>query len=610
MPAVLSSRQVTAASTARGITYDVTIGGIGFLLDCSTQTPYERETIDIQKQQIDTSPEAGEQTLEGAWTRSQTSWHLGAGAGFYEPGTRDQVVPSRHRFWASEGVDVWTPGEVSLLRAVDTVATSGLSSAVAGGRVAGADVWWRRVGDVITRHQGASSAAHGATPLPLEGRITVAGRVLLAGSSQGVLSTPVGGGPVTVLAGAPLGAVCEPWWVKSRVVVTRGNELHSVSLTGGSLGAGTLLWAHPDPDWRWSGVTDAPDAVLAAGHSSGSSAVYAFTLTEDGAGAVPKLGQPFEVAALPFGEEIRSILSYLGRYVCLGTTSGIRVAVTGDRASLQVGPLLVSTAAPVAAVTARDSFFYAAAGAQVYRVQLAETIDDGLRFPYAADAALPGAASSLAFDGASGRLVGAATGVGVYAQSKTVFLPSGWVQSGVIRYSSTVPKAFRTIDVDSVTSTTDSVGVSVVVDESLLTLLTLTKGQRGTGIGLGTLPAPLAELSYRLDLAGGVTSPRVRAVAVRAQPVPPRQRLVQYPLILSDKVRDSNQQAYEQDGFATSRLEALEDLESSQQVISVFDRERPERFEAVIERVRFTRVTRSKFDGNFGGVALVTVRTL
>jgi hypothetical protein len=50
-----------------------------FWLAIDTDTPYERATAQWQKEQSDQQPEAGEQSLSGWWTRSQMSFHFGAG---------------------------------------------------------------------------------------------------------------------------------------------------------------------------------------------------------------------------------------------------------------------------------------------------------------------------------------------------------------------------------------------------------------------------------------------------------------------------------------------------------------------------------------------------
>jgi hypothetical protein len=77
--------------------------------------PYQRETAPYRKDQFDNSKEPGEQSLTGWWIRSQSSFHNGSGIQFYDPTSGEA---SGYRFADSQGVDVWTKGQVSLLNDV------------------------------------------------------------------------------------------------------------------------------------------------------------------------------------------------------------------------------------------------------------------------------------------------------------------------------------------------------------------------------------------------------------------------------------------------------------------------------------------------------------
>lgn len=616
LPALLSARTISADAQSSGVLFDVLFSGIGFVFAVDSQTPYVRESSPIQKQQIDTSSEAGEQSLDGAWIRSQTSWHLGAGADFYEPGNRDEAVPTRHRFKDSRGIDPWSLGRLSLLRAMEPVTTDASPTQVVGGRWTGEDVWWSFNDDGFYRHDSTgdhllSTPAFGSSSY----RIVNAGQVILAGGAFGVYTLNPTTGVETALLTQTLGTECQPYWVKDRIITTRANVIHEHALTGGAIDGTSAIFTHPDSDWEWTSVTEAPDAILAAGRSNGVSAVYAFVLTEDTGGSVPMLGQPFQVFELPPGEEILSIRSYLGAFLGIGTTSGIRVGVLGDNGAVQFGPLLVETDEPVTDLGARDSFLYAASGSGVIRVNLAEAIDGNLRFPYANDVEVPDGETitSLAFDGVTDRVVVGVSGVGTYAASDS-YVTSGWLESGEVRYGTTAPKAFRTFDVSATTTAADtSVGVSAVVAGTEQTLVTLSGGKSGQGVSLSSLPVPLEQLSYRLILNGGVDTPTVEAIAVKAVPLPRKRRLVQYPVIVADEIRDSKGVPFGRRGYASLSLEALEELESSSTIVLVKDLTRPEQFEATIERIEFSRVeprSRGNTSGNFGGAARITVSTL
>jgi len=95
--------------------YDIAIGGQPFLLAASDKYPYQRQTATYRKQQFDNTREVGEQSFEGWWLRSQSSFHLGSGIKYLDPYTGESV---QYRFFDSEGMDVWTPGQATLLKNV------------------------------------------------------------------------------------------------------------------------------------------------------------------------------------------------------------------------------------------------------------------------------------------------------------------------------------------------------------------------------------------------------------------------------------------------------------------------------------------------------------
>jgi len=99
------------------VSFDIAVNNMPFFIASTDEQPYRRESAPYKREQIDQTTEPGEQSFTGWWFRSQSSCHLGAGAKFFEP-AQDETL--RYRFFDSEGVDVWTKGEVSLLKDVDT----------------------------------------------------------------------------------------------------------------------------------------------------------------------------------------------------------------------------------------------------------------------------------------------------------------------------------------------------------------------------------------------------------------------------------------------------------------------------------------------------------
>ena len=98
------------------IAYDVALGGLPFIYAISDARPYTRQTAPFRKDQFDNGAEPGEQSLTGWWLRSQSSFHGGEGIRFYDPSAGETVA---HRFTDSKNVDVWTKGQVTLLKSVE-----------------------------------------------------------------------------------------------------------------------------------------------------------------------------------------------------------------------------------------------------------------------------------------------------------------------------------------------------------------------------------------------------------------------------------------------------------------------------------------------------------
>ena len=127
LPYTLSNPAGSTNYSATGEAYDIAIAGLPFFLMNSDDSPYRRVTAQYRKQQIDQSREPGEQTLTGWWLRSQSSFHFGQGIKFFEP-IQDESL--RFQYTKSKGIDVWTKGQATLLKSVDSqhVTTGGIQT--------------------------------------------------------------------------------------------------------------------------------------------------------------------------------------------------------------------------------------------------------------------------------------------------------------------------------------------------------------------------------------------------------------------------------------------------------------------------------------------------
>ena len=626
---------VTQTLTPTGVRFDVAIGGVPFIMSTGKDSPYIRQTAPIQKPQFDVSPEAGEQTLDQYWVRSQTSWHRGAGVEYYEPAATSgsylwqpgEELVTAFRFKSSAGVDVWTRDQATLLYRTQLAgASAGIATATTGKLTDGTDCVFTNEAGVINRRTaaGASTTYTGGTP-PLTA-VAVAGSKILAGHATGIDVGDANGSTMAALWTIAAGATVTPHFVKGRIIASIGPSLYSLTLTpGGAIASTNIIHTHADPSWVWSDVTDGPAAIYAAGFSGAQSSIYKFTLENATTGTLPTLGQAYEVAVMPTGEQVLALRSYLGGYLGVGTNRGVRVALMDTNGNINYGPLTVQTTNPVRALEGNRSFIYAAVQEEIdgftgaVRVNLGQPLPhEELRFAYATDAQThdTGAPSSIAFFGTTDRVVLGVTGKGVYAQSATLLEPTGYILSGRIRYKTVEKKAFRLADLRA-RILAGTVALSAIDEgDSEVPLITLGgSGTDGTGIGL-TQPLGYHEyLSFRTTLTcsgDGLTGPTLESLQIKALPAPRRQRLVQYPLNCGDKETDALGVPFGFKGYGWARVQALELAEENNVVLQVQDFTNHETFSATIEQSEFSRTAPRSADGsgNFSGTYKLTLRKL
>lgn len=622
IPAVISARTQAQTFEKSGQSADIAIGNLPFRLAFSDGEVGQRETAPVRKQQFDASQEAGEQSLEQSyWLRSQTSFHRGAGVVFYEPGSEEEAV---HRFAESVGVNPWTRGELSLLKKMDEAYSSASAAYISSAVVGGED---RLVvtagGSLLTvKPDGTTTTAvtltgSGAT------RAAVFGGTAWVGTDGGIDSVALATGTKTNRYTGS--AASNVYWAKSRLFATLDSDVYELDPYESPAAAlPTALYSHPLDDWTWSSVTEAPGAILLAGYAGGNGAIYKMVLEDDGATTTPRLGPPIQVAEFPPGEEVHSLRVYLGTYIGIGTSRGLRVGIVDASGALQYGPLIVETDTPVVDLAARDTFLYGVvedgldSGTSVVRVSLAEEIEP-LRFAWAWDVQtkVSGTPTSLAMLGNTDRVAVAIDSDGVYLTSATEYETTGHLVTGRIRYGTAEPKSFQLARLSASFAGDDTVVLSVRDvagnDRSVITYTVDIPEDEDIAL---RVDQPGQYISLRLDLNAtddGTGSPTVESWILKALPTPKRQRLISYPLLCLDSEKDRFGVTHgaRNSGYAWSRYHALEALEEAGAVVTVQDFTTDESYLAQIESIRFSR--RKPPDRNhpgFGGIATVIVRKL
>ena len=618
--------------------YDVAVGGLPFFYAIGDARPYIRQTAPFRKEQQDNSAEPGEQSLTGWWMRSQLSFHGGTGIKFYDPNHPGTTQEHEYRRFAdSDNVDVWTPGEVTLLKetANMTGVTTGvykLLSIVDGftNKILG----WIPASTTIKNYTADGTAV---TYTDVTGIAQPLDTAILAVATDGThlfiadndhiytgpISTPAAGysryyntGSEKVVLG----------WVKQRLVACVGASVYELTNAKGSTHTlPTAVYTHPNSDWTWTSISEGGSAIYVAGYAGGNSAIYKFVLSTT-TGSMPTLTSGIIAAQLPIGEIVYKIESYLG-YLMIGTNKGMRVArisdTTGD---LSYGPLIFEDPNGVYDFAFRDRFVWAAGTvnsyAGLYRIDLGVEIEP-LRFAYAKDAYLDGAtgyATSVDFIGNTDQIAFTTSGSnGIAVQSATVLSSSGSITTGKIRFSTLEPKNFKRIIGRGTFTSGDFTLSSLATEASGLETqydhISYNVGVEAVEVTTSQPEVAQEFLAYKFTLSRDTTTttagPTFKGYQAKATIATPRNRVIRFPVFCFDVETDRFNTVVGFEGRAFERIQLLEEIEKTGDVLTWQDLTTGESRQAVIEQVTFTRMTPpdKRFDG-FGGVIEITVRTV
>lgn len=605
--------------------WDVTFGQLGFNLAASKETPYQRGTEQSRKQQIDTSESAGEQSLSSWWQRSQDSWHMGAGIRWYEPGAE---YATTNRFASAQGIDPWTQGEVTLLHKTAVAAAAVADDVYVCGLNVGTVAGYAKThGSAVAWVPETGSGTTGTLPASGATQPAAAGGVVWVGHTNGLskftASTGVVSTPYTCTGRA------RAWWVKARLIAAVGNKLYE--LTPGGTGVietlhPTPLYAHPQDDWIWTDVSETAGSILAAGYSNNSSAVFRFTLTNDTSNQ-PILTGGSQVAPMPPGERITCMGAYLGAYLLLGTTAGVRVGFASEDGAVQYGPLTVELDSPAMDVTFRDRFAYVTVSGGLpdgssgaLRIDLStevlsspDTTNGTGRFAWSWDVSTGAAGECLSLCLIGQRVVLASART-VFVESATDFVDSGWLDTGRIRFRTVEPKAFRLARLVSSLNGGQVSLLAVTPAGTEHRIVDFSPDYVTSSDVAIQVPGSLLHqfMSFRITLRPSDlgASPAVSGLVVKAVPAASHVRMYQYPLACFDFERGRYRTTGEK-GSAYRRLSELEALEVNGTPVVVTDNRTGESYTGQIDTVDFSATSPpDRGESGFGGVAVVVVRRL
>lgn len=603
-------------SNPPGLDADYDIAGVEFLSAASDDFPYQRQLTKQVKDQIDQSQNPGDNSLQGWWIRSQTDWSQGAGQEFMEPISTDTVGRS---FKSSYGVDVFTrPGYVQPLRKGDSEIGTWVSGAdpvlvrtPAGFVVSAGSTVYRYENDVLT---GTLTAAGTVTGL------TVAGGFVLICSVNNIERAPLSGA-FTASSTFTCTGTPEAWFVKSRVLIALGDKIHEFAGTafGAPVALGTALYDLKDSSLSVVGVTTTPRSILLATKSNSGSFIYSLTL--DDAGALPSTTAPVVIAEFPNNEVLIDIESYLGTYVGIASSRGVRIATINSNGSITYGPLLGS---PVPSgsknvFSSYDRFLHYPTAdlgnskSGLVRVDLS-TLGEDLRAAWSTwiifrPAATSSCMGGFAIDLNHAYLLGSAA-PSLYRTGSN--FETGELTTSFIRYGTLETKMFDQIRV-TMESNAGATRVDTVTPDGVVTLVGSIAPIMGLEPVLKVKPRKaLSALALKFTLSpDGASVPVIAAWTLRAYPaVSNRGELVQIPLLNFDIERDPNGVAYGYEGRAWERYRALRDRFAQGTSMLIKELNSGASYLALPEDLQFIQIAPGNRYSGFGGIIQVVLRTL
>ena len=616
LPIILSQSIPTALVKYKREDFAATyaIGNTPWLSAASDQNRISRITTTYQKERIDQGSSAGENSLSNWWLRSATSWNNGAGERYY-----DATDSDLYRFYESSNVDVWSPGELTLLKQTTNLSTASVSNPVT---VSGGTFYIE--GTALKFYNQTTNASTtialtgGATPQA----ITTDGSYAIVGASDGIYDVTTGGtvrklwnkpGTVTTFTVQVIG------YVKDRVIagVRHDNtDVHIYELTRNptsppnTMANGDIRFTHAGTTVVFNSVTELNSSIL-VGYTQGViSRVLSFAI--DTASPLAAIQDPIVVAELPRGETLNQLRTYLSEYVVLATSSGLRVGnQSTDGLSFTYGPLIIST--EVKDVAFNDAYIYATRTynntAGLWRINLGNPVGNG--YAYASDLSISsGVATGVAFIGNSGRKFITST-TGAWLESATVlaetgFLKSGWIRWGTAEKKQPVSIAIRATGTGGIVNFTveDQEGGTSGIGSVPLT------GSSDVQLSAALAPADHFEITVTLNRSTSSTSvgPVLEEWQCRALPAPLRSRTITVPLLCFEEERDSN--GVVRVSSPQERIKYLERIEQNGGAVLFQDFSWDEERVCTIRAIQFEQTSPPSFASGFGGIVTVQLQTI
>ena len=624
--------------------YDVAVGGMPFIYAITDDTPYRRQTAEFRTARVDQLRDPGEQSLSGSgyWIRSQSSFHLGEGAIYQEP-IVGSLNEARFRYSSSVGINPWTPGQISLLKRTSLQEAATGDSRVFSTTISGveylilvnyASAETKRVIRIQVSNLSESTILNNTDITEDIIAVAMGGNDLMMVTATKIFrysfdatSPAIHQDYAINTADAVHGTIA---FVKNRFIFAYHDTAGSTFVyslprnTGSSTNLSTLTAINGSSTipigYTFRAIAEAGAAIYVGGFSGEQGNVYKITVANDGT-----LNTMTSVVTLPGGETVTGLFGYLGTYIIIGTSAGVRVAIANDTGDLSYGPLVFESSLGVYKMSAYSKFIYAGVDSGVggnsgiYRIDLSQPLEGGT-YPYATDVyadSVTGKVEGVAVM-AGGRLAFCVNGDGLFIEHATELLESGELTTGIIRYETLENKAWKRLKIRTESALQGDIDIFRVENGVAESFRTVEEGSSTDyDYDLSSVFGDVnVEAQFKFRLYRNATTASLGATmsgySVKALPTPTRARVIQFPLFCFDSERDRLKNIMGFEGYALERLQALEQKEAQGETIIIQDfTAGGEPIEAVIEQVTFTRTTPP--NGNFtgwGGIIQITARTV
>ena len=607
--------------------FDYALAGIPFLSGTQDNRPYTERMAEIRKQQFDNFAEPGEQSLQGWWLRSQSTFTGGAGVLYQDPDNDNQF---NFRFAESLGVDPFVAGDLSLLRATNDGAGTAKLPLLVRGFVdpAGDDAYWKVYGDQLDKIETSGTTAIIGVTLDTIWDITSTGATYFIARTNGVWYGLDTAAPTQLYTNV-LNNTAILEFLKGRLIVAHNNSVYQAVTGGAPAALPAATYTHPDTAWKWRSITDGPTAIYVAGDSGTTSEIHRFAPTLS-AGGVPELTWTGVTATMPAGEIINTIYQYVGSFVGIATSKGFRVGEIDNNGDISYGPLLFEVTGGCKAIVGFDRFMWVGTtnahdgDSGLYRVDLGSAVQEqttrAVRYAYARDIYYDGNAgviSSVTMFGKSDRKVFTIEAFADVLEEATALVPTGYLETGRIRFNTEEPKLYKFFSVRTPTPLQGNVSVSIL-DETggdtphFTFTPSITAGTRDIGISDPTGPQNWIKLRFTLAVGsnpafGGV----LNGWQVKALPGSIRQRIITQIFQLFDEETDRTGQRLGYDGYTRQRFEDFKTVARAGDVITYQELQEDITTQVVIDDWEFRQLAPpGPNKGAVGGYLTVVMRTV